>query len=149
MLCVYCQEIDFTLAEPLREKEADSDRWRTLPEELQPTDLAGLYHVQKHHATLPELFDCSANGCHFCLQIRQELFHLRGHESEQAHHQGYVEMRYYNQNETEENCCLRLEVFVVAVTAAREIKLTFDFIRPPGKQPVVLQIKTLILTKRT
>lgn len=131
MLCQYCRLIDFSQTEPLLKATDDSYRWASLPPELRPADLGRGYYAHPHHTSLSELFQCSVQGCHFCVQIRRELYHIRGHESREDHHQGYIEIRFYTQEEKEENGCRKLEIFAVAVTPIRDVKLTFGFIRPP------------------
>jgi len=131
MLCQYCKSIDFSALPLQQDEEKRSPAWSSLPPELQQSDV-GQYYYHRHHPSLPDLFDCSVSGCHFCIQIRRELFNIRRHESEDEDHQGPVEIRYYPHEAKTENDCRRLEIFAVALTPSRHVKLPFDFILPSG-----------------
>jgi hypothetical protein len=134
MLCSLCREIDFTTS-PLQVELDDNDtsRWNSLPVSLRPADISGRYFCYSHHCSLEELFQCADEGCQFCIQIRSELFHLRGHESNEDHHRGPVELRYYVHDDKCENDTLIKEVVAVVLTPIRQVRVPFDFVQYPGK----------------
>src|SRR5215469_15206964 len=134
MLCPLCRHIDFTTS-PLQ-IELDSDdsyRWSSLPVSLRPAHISGRYFRYSHHCSLEELFQSADEGCQLCIQIRSELFHLRGHESNEDHHRGPLELRYYPHADKKENQTSIKEVFAVALTPIRHVKISLDFVQYAGK----------------
>lgn len=67
--------------------------------------------------------------------IRSELFHIRGHESQEERHQGYIELRLYITNEEENKRSVELDVNsgkqiqAVARTSARDVRVLLDFMQ--------------------
>jgi hypothetical protein len=143
MLCTYCKLIDFTKSILYTEPE-ELNLWNDidcLPPHLKPTDSSGQYYAVGHHETLEDLYSCSVGQrCHFCIQIRQELLHIRGHESKQEPYRGRVELRYYPHDERIENGCISREIFAVALTPNRIVKLEFDFVQYPCQNLLHLHI---------
>src|SRR5579871_4302940 len=133
MLCSLCHDIDFTTSPLQVELDDDSSRWNSLPLSLRPSDISGRYFSYSHHCSLEELFQSADEGCQFCIQIRSELFHLRGHESNEDHHRGSLELRYYLHADKSDNDTLMKEVIAVALTPIRQVRIPFDFVQYSGK----------------
>ena len=134
MLCTKCRAIDFTASPLITLPDSDSSRWLSLPDSLQPSHISGRYYSYPHYRNLQELFESANLCCHFCVQIRSELFHIRGHETTEEGHDGPVEMRYYpHEDKIFTGGGTIREVVVVIATLIRVIKMTFEFVRFPGQ----------------
>jgi hypothetical protein len=65
--------------------------------------------------------------------IRSELFHIRGHESEEDRHQGFIDLRVYVSGEEEETGSVELDshpgkqIQAVVRTNTRDVRLMLDF----------------------
>jgi hypothetical protein len=130
MLCDKCQNIDFK----------DSALIPNTAEIYYDADEEGPdYYVYAHHPSLEALFHSSNLGCHFCRQIRQGLFHIRGHESDEAHHNGPVEIRYYTKDDGE-NAVYPKGLQAVAKTPVRDVKIPFDVVQYSRKSDPMSEI---------
>jgi hypothetical protein len=121
MLCSLCQLIDFSGSPLYREEEADF----LLIEDGNGTE----YLIYRHQPSIQALQTAAAAGCHFCSHIRQELFNVRGHERDEAVHNGPIEMRYFPQVDTHNNLVQPKMVVVVAKTPIRNVKLYFYIVQ--------------------
>jgi hypothetical protein len=124
MLCRLCSEIAF---DPLG-IQVDNDPFPTFDE----TPPLKSYFVYEHQPSLDALFASAEGGCHLCILIRSELFHIRGHESEEDDHQGPVEVRLYVTDEeagiSGDFSKLPREVHAVARTKMRDVRTIFNFV---------------------
>lgn len=129
MICHLCSSLDFSKSDI----HIDSNppfSWDSSP-------ARSSFLCVTHQADLPSLFASADNGCHLCTLIRSELFHIRGHESEEAGHQGSIEFRLYlTDDEAAGFTGLEMgevgkarEIQVVAKTVMRNIRLYLDFIQ--------------------
>jgi hypothetical protein len=123
MLCDKCCTIDFT-ASALVPNTTPQYYFGDIDDE-ESTE----YYVYPHHPSLDALFDASNLGCHMCRQIRQELFHIRGHESDEPRHHGPAEMRYYMK--ADNTTTFPKDLQVVIKTPMRDVKVSFDLIQFP------------------
>ena len=126
MLCHLCQSIDFTFS--LSHQEAQ-DIFVTGYDNEEDEHIIVEYLVYDHHPNIEALRAAATSGCHFCNQIRRELFHIRGHELDETYHNGPIEIRYYPKVDKEKNIVLPNEVLAVAKTPIREIKIPFDIVQ--------------------
>lgn len=124
MLCKLCSEITFDTSD----LQIDSDPFPTFDE----TPSLKSYFTYAHQPSLDALFTSAESGCHFCILIRSELFHIRGHESKEDDHQGPVEVRLYLTDEDAEGgkgiSNLPCEVHAVARTKMRDVRTIFNFV---------------------
>lgn len=124
MLCKVCDEITFDLSNI----QIDSDPFPTFDE----TPTLKSYFAYAHQASLDALFTSAESGCHFCILIRSELFHIRGHESKEDDHQGPVEVRFYVRDDEaggdKDFSKLPREVHAVARTKMRDVRTIFNFV---------------------
>jgi hypothetical protein len=135
MLCQVCSSIDFSSSDLQFELDTAFDSWDSLPDNIKPSESTRKYHASPHHLSLEDLFQSGEQGCHFCIKIRSELFNIRGHESNEDHHQGSLEVRYYPHAErVDKNKFRSREIYVVAKTPIRDVKLAFDFAQYNGKR---------------
>lgn len=132
MLCSKCLCVEFSTSSLTVEINRDADRWQGLPKSLQPTHIGSHYYVSAHHGSIGELFHSACNGCQFCIQIRSELYHHRGHELKEKEHDGPLEIRYYPHAEKLVGETTIREIVVVVSTAIRIVKMSFDFVHFPG-----------------
>jgi hypothetical protein len=124
MLCDKCRNIDFT-ASALVPNSAPQHYFGEGDDEEGPE-----YYAYPHHPSLETLFDVSSADCHLCRQIRQELFHIRGHESTEPHHHGPIEMRHYiKADKTKTSYPKGLQA--VVRTPMRDVKVSFDLVQYP------------------
>jgi hypothetical protein len=133
MLCDRCQSIDLSLSPLHSEDVVGFHIWDGLP--YKPSDGSGKFFASEHHPSIEALFSAAETGCHFCIQIRQGLFQVRGHELDEVWHRGPIEIRYYEQTPKSENGVEIIELFAVAKTPARDVKVSFDFVRYPCQSP--------------
>jgi hypothetical protein len=67
--------------------------------------------------------------------IRSELFHIRGHESDEERHQGFIDLRVYITGEEEETGSVELDahfgkqIQAVARTKTRDVRVMLYFMR--------------------
>ena len=125
MLCDKCHNIDFT-ASALVPNTTRQYYFGDDDEE------GSEYYLYSHHPSLESLFNASEVGCHLCRQIRHELFHIRGHESEEPHHHGPLEIRQYKEAD-QSKISYPKGLQVVAKTPMRDVKVSFDLVRYPCK----------------
>ena len=127
MLCTLCASPNFNLS-PIQTDPSAPIPWTSTPTSTR-------YYVSTHQPSLPALFASAKQGCHLCTLIRSELFHIRGHESEEEHHQGFVDLRVYITGEEEEKGWVGLESYsgkqiqAVTRTNMRDVRVPLDFIR--------------------
>jgi len=123
MLCRLCSEITFDLSD----LQVDSDPFPSFDE----TPPLKHFFSYEHQPSLDSLFSSAESGCHFCILIRSELFHIRGHESKEDDHQGPVEVRLYVTADEAEGgkdfTKLPREVHAVARTKMRDVRTIFNF----------------------
>jgi hypothetical protein len=129
MVCSQCQSIDFSLSALHSEVVVGFHRWDGLP--YKPSDGTGRFFASEHHPSIEDLVSAAEGGCHLCIQIRHGLGQIRGHESDEVRHRGPIEIRCYEQTPKSENGVETIELFAVAKTPAREVKVTFDFVQYP------------------
>jgi hypothetical protein len=78
--------------------------------------------------------------------IRSELFHIRGHESEEERHQGFVDLRVYVTEEEERRRSVVLDlnsgkqVQAVVRTNSRDVRVLLDFMQFERSCPRSLQL---------
>jgi hypothetical protein len=128
MLCNLCQKIDFSYSPLYEEAHVGFVTWDTLDDHDAKYKSAE-YYAYEHHPSIEALRAAAVSGCHFCVQVLQELFHLRGHESDEAHHKGPIEIRYYHKVNDDKEVLPPKEIVVVAKTPIRDVKLLFDFVQ--------------------
>ncbi len=133
MLCDRCQSIDLSLSPLHSEAVVGFHKWDGLP--YKPSDGTGRFFASEHHPNIEALVSAAETGCHFCIQIRHGLWQVRGHESDEVRHRGPIEIRYYEQTPKSENGVETIELFAVAKTPARDVKVSFDFVRYPCQSP--------------
>jgi hypothetical protein len=121
MLCDKCHSIDFE-ASPLFPNRTPQYYVGDEDDEEGPE-----YYAYLHQPTLDALFHSSNLGCHLCYQIRQGLFHIRGHESDEARHNGAVEIRHYKADK--QIAVYPKSLQVVAKTPMRHVKVPFDLVQ--------------------
>jgi hypothetical protein len=132
MLCTICTSLDFSLSS-LKTDPSPPLYW--------PTPISTKYYVAAHQPSLPTLFASAEQGCRLCTLIRSELFHIRGHESQDEGHQGPVELRVYVTDEEAKGRLVNLDVNsgkqvqAVARTKMRDVRVTFDFMRFERSRP--------------
>jgi hypothetical protein len=133
MLCALCISPDFTLSPPQTDPSALLS-WTSTPTSTK-------YYVSAHQPSLPALFASAEEGCHLCVLIRSELFHIRGHESEEERHQGPIELRVYVTDEEAKEGSVELDlragkqVHVVVRTQMRDVRVMLDFMRFERSSP--------------
>lgn len=126
MLCTLCTSLDFSLSS-LKTDPSPPLYW--------PTPISTKYYVTAHQPSLPTLFASAEQGCRLCTLIRSELFHVRGHESQEEGHQGPVELRVYVTDEEAKGRSVNLDVSsgkqvqAVARTKMRDVTVMLDFMR--------------------
>lgn len=126
MLCPLCTCLDFSPSS-LQIDPSPPSYW--------PTPISTKYYVTAHQPSLPALFASAEQGCQLCTLIRSELFHARGHESQEEGHQGPVELRVYVTEEEAKCTSFNLnvnsakQVQVVARTKMRDWTVMLDFMR--------------------
>jgi hypothetical protein len=135
MLCNRCQAIDFSLSPLHSEAVIGFHRWDGLS--YKPSDGTGRFFACENHPTVEALASAAEEGCHFCIQIRHGLRRIRGHESDEVRHRGPIEIRCYEQTPKAENGVESIELFAVAKTPAREVKVAFDFVQYPCQSALV------------
>ena len=139
MLCERCKSIDFGDSTLHSDAEAVQGfhRWDGML--YKPSDGSGKYLAYGHHPRTEDLVAAAEGGCHFCIQIRDGLWRLRGHEDlHKEHHKGPIEIRYYQQTPTSENGVQVVEFYAVAMTPNRNVKVAFDFVQYPCQSEFVL-----------
>jgi hypothetical protein len=126
MLCTLCASLDFSLS---------SLKTDPSPPLYRPTPISTKYYVAPHQPSLPTLFASAEQGCQLCTLIRSELFHVRGHESQEERHQGPVELRVYVTDEEARVRSVNLDsksgkqVQVVVRTKMRDVTVLLDFMQ--------------------
>jgi hypothetical protein len=127
MLCTLCASLNFNLSSVQTDPSAPIS-WTSTPTSTK-------YYVSAHQPSLPALFASAKQGCHLCMLIRSELFHIRGHESEEERHQGFIDLRVYITGEEEERRSVELDSYsgkqiqAVARTNTRDVRVPLDFMR--------------------
>ncbi|PMD32284.1 hypothetical protein L207DRAFT_590577 [Hyaloscypha variabilis F] len=127
MLCTLCASLNFNLS-PLQTDPFAPIPWTSTP-------ISTKYYVSAHQPSLPALFASAKQGCHLCMLIRSELFHIRGHESDEERHQGFIDLRVYVTGEEEETGSVELDthfgkqIQAVARTKTRDVRVMLDFMR--------------------
>jgi hypothetical protein len=154
MLCKLCSSIDFSSSDLQSESDLQPDLWDGIQDEFKPSDCKGDHHISSHHSSLEALHSSAQEGCYFCVTIRSELLHIRGHELNEEQHRGSLEVRYYPHSErVDRNGVRSREIFVVARTPIRDVKLTFDFTQYEGEYIVLTSLikpsRKLLTTRRT
>jgi hypothetical protein len=144
MLCTRCQSIDFRSAPLLHDLEKPGFiTWDTLNYEERhgPDGEKASYYAYPHHPSIEALrAAATTEGCRLCSQILSELFHIRGHESDEARHQGPIELRCYRKNVNRgdgdgdgDGGDLLLppaeHIVAVARTPHRDVKVVLDLVR--------------------
>jgi hypothetical protein len=125
MLCTLCTSLDFSLSS--LKSDPSPPYW--------PTPISTKYYVTAHQPSLPTLFASAEQGCRLCTLIRSELFHVRGHESQEERHQGPVELRVYLTDEEAKGRSVNLDVNsgkqvqAVARTEMRDVRVMLDFMQ--------------------
>jgi hypothetical protein len=125
MLCNLCQSIDFRRSSLRREAHIGFVTWDTLDQE-DAVHQGAEYYTYDHQPSIEALQVAANAGCHLCTQIRSELFHLRGHESDEAIHRGPIEIRYYRKADSVNDVLPPKEIVAVAKTPIRDVKIVFD-----------------------
>jgi len=126
MLCTLCTSLDFSLS---------SLQIDPYPPLYWPTAISTKYYATSHQPSLLTLFASAEQGCPLCTLIRSELFHIRGHESQEERHQGPVELRVYVTDEEAKGRSVNLDVSsgkqmqAVARTKTRDVKVMLDFMQ--------------------
>jgi hypothetical protein len=126
MLCTLCTSLDFSLSS----LETDAS-----PPLYWPTPISTKYYVTAHQPSLPTLFASAEQGCRLCTLIRSELFHVRGHESQEERHQGPIELRVYLTDKEAKDRSVNLDVNsgkqvqAVARTKMRDVRVMLDFMQ--------------------
>jgi hypothetical protein len=134
MLCRLCASIDFSNSDVQVESSAKFDHWTGLQDGLKLSERNIEYYTSSHHPSIRSLCKSAEQGCQFCVKIRSELLNIRGHESDEEYHSGYLEVRYYPHIErVDKNGFRWKEIFVVAKTFIADFKLGFDFAQYEGK----------------
>jgi hypothetical protein len=136
MLCNRCQSIDFSGSPLHSEVVIGFHGWDGLS--YKPSDGSGKFFACEHHPSIEDLVLAAEEGCHVCIQIRHGLWWARGHESNEVRHRGPIEIRYYQQTPKSKNGVEITELFAVAKTPARDVKVTFDFVQYPCQSALVL-----------
>ncbi|KAI9773272.1 MAG: hypothetical protein M1839_002184 [Geoglossum umbratile] len=124
MLCNLCRSIDFRHSTLHKEARIGFVTWDTVGQE-DAAYKSGEYYVYDHHPTIEALRVAASGGCHLCAQIRSELFHLRLHESDEEHHRGKVEIRYYRKTDDAKRILPPKEIVAVVRTPIRDVKIVF------------------------
>jgi hypothetical protein len=128
MLCDLCKSIDFRKSSLHQEAHIGFVTWDTVGQE-DAIHQSAEYYVYGHHPTIESLRAAAREGCHLCIQIRSELLHIRRHESDEAHHQGEVEIRYYRKASGGGHVLPPKEIAAVVKTPIRDVKIVFDLIQ--------------------
>ncbi|KAE9368860.1 hypothetical protein N431DRAFT_289191, partial [Stipitochalara longipes BDJ] len=127
MLCTLCTSLNFNLS-PIQTDPSAPISWSSTPTSTK-------YYISAHQPSLPALFASAKQGCHLCMLIRSELFHIRGHESEEERHQGLIDLRLYITGEEEESRSVELDSYsgkqiqAVVRTNMRDVRVMLDFMR--------------------
>lgn len=121
ILCILCKSLDFSCSRLHQEESSEYP--------LRDDDYSKEYLAYDHHPSIEALRDAAIGGCHLCCQIRQELFHIRGHERNDEYHKGPIEIRYYPKVNAEKEILPPTELIVVAKTPIRNVKLTFGLMQ--------------------
>jgi hypothetical protein len=138
MLCTLCTAPKFTLS-PIQIDPSAPVTWTSTPTSTK-------YYASAHQPSLPALFASAEQGCHLCILIRSELFHIRGHESEEERHQGFVDLRVYVTDEEERRRSVELDgnsgkqVQAVVRTHVRDVRVLLDFMQFERTYPGRLQV---------
>ncbi|KAH0562034.1 hypothetical protein GP486_003260 [Trichoglossum hirsutum] len=125
MLCSLCQSIDFRSSPIHQEARIGFVTWDTVDREDAINESAE-YYAYDHHPSIEALQAAANAGCHLCIQIRSELFHLRGHESDEEVHKGPIEIRCYLKVDSGIYVLPPKEIVAVAKTPIRDVKVVFD-----------------------
>jgi hypothetical protein len=120
-LCDVCKLIDFSRSSLHQEEPPDYS--------IGDEDQTKEYLVYGHHSSIEALRAAAIAGCHLCCQIRQELFHIRGHERDDEYHEGPIEIRYYPKTDVNKVVEPPAELIVVARTPIRNVKLSFNLVQ--------------------